>query len=81
MYINRLTITSFYEKNKILMKTKINPDQELAVQYMKDRLNARDGFLVGLDRIPERLKKKLQVPKIFRDETQNSQKSTKTFIG
>ena len=68
MYINKLTITSFYEKNKILMKTKINPDQELALQYIKDRVNARNEFIIN---IPERL----------RDETPDSQKSTKTFIG
>lgn len=79
MYINKVTITSIFEKNKILMKTKVNPDQELAVQYIKDRLNTRDGFLVGLDNIPKRLRK--QVPKIFVDETPNSQKSKKTFIG
>ncbi len=78
MYINKLTITSFYEKNKILMKTKINPDQELALQYIKDRVNARNEFIIN---IPERLRKQVQVPKIFRDETPDSQKSTKTFIG
>ena len=78
MYINKLTITSFYVKNKILMKTKINPDQELALQYIKDRVNARNEFIIN---IPERLRKQVQVPKIFRDETPDSQKSTKTFIG
>ena len=78
MYINKLTITSFYVKNKILMKTKINPDQELAHQYIKDRVNARNEFIIN---IPERLRKQVQVPKIFRDETPDSQKSTKTFIG
>ena len=78
MYINKLTITSFYEKNKILMKTKINPAQELALQYIKDRVNARNEFIIN---IPERLRKQVQVPKIFRDETPDSQKSTKTFIG
>ena len=78
MYINKLTITSFYEKNKILMKTKINPDQELALQYIKYRVNARNEFIIN---IPERLRKQVQVPKIFRDETPDSQKSTKTFIG
>ena len=78
MHINKLTITSFYEKNKILMKTKINPDQELALQYIKDRVNARNEFIIN---IPERLRKQVQVPKIFRDETPDSQKSTKTFIG
>ena len=60
------------------MKTKINPDQELALQYIKDRVNARNEFIIN---IPERLRKQVQVPKIFRDETPDSQKSTKTFIG
>lgn len=80
MYINKLTITSIFEKNKNLLQA-INPEKERAVGLIKDRLDTRNGFLVGLDRIPERLKKKIQVPKIFRDETPDSQKSTKTFIG
>lgn len=79
MDINRLTITSFYEKNKILMRTKFNPDQELAVQYMKDRLGARDGFLVGIDNVPKRLRK--HVPDIFVDKTAVLKNSTKSFIG
>lgn len=79
MEINKLTITSIYEKNKILMKTKVNPNQELAVQYMKDRLNARDGFLVGIDNVPKRLRK--HVPDIFVDKSAVLKNSTKTFIG
>lgn len=77
MYINKLTITSIFEKNKNLLQA-INPEKERAVGLIKDRLDTRNGFFVG-DNIPKRLKNK--VPKIFRDETQNSQKSTKTFIG
>ena len=80
MYINKLTITSFYEKNKILMKTKINPDQELALQYIKDRVNARNEFIIN---IPERLRKQVQVPKMFIDNQNKTQAqhSTKSFIG
>ena len=77
MYINKLTITSIFEKNKNLLQA-INPEKERAVGLIKDRLDTRNGFFVG-DNIPKRLKNK--VPKIFRDETQNSPKSTKTFIG
>lgn len=77
MYINKLTITSIFEKNKNLLQA-INPEKERAVGLIKDRLDTRNGFFVG-DNIPKRLKNK--VPKIFRDETPDSQKSTKTFIG
>lgn len=77
MYINKLTITSIFEKNKNLLQA-INPEKERAVGLIKDRLDSRNGFFVG-DNIPKRLKNK--VPKIFRDETPDSQKSTKTFIG
>lgn len=77
MYINKLTITSIFEKNKNLLQA-INPEKERAIGLIKDRLDTRNGFFVG-DNIPKRLKNK--VPKIFRDETPDSQKSTKTFIG
>ncbi len=77
MYINKLTITSIFEKNKNLLQA-INPEKERAVGLIKDRLDTRNGFFVG-DNIPKRLKNK--VPKMFRDETPDSQKSTKTFIG
>lgn len=79
METNKLTITSIYEKNKVLMKPKVNPNQELDVQYMKDRLNARDGFLVGIDSVPKRLRK--HVPDFFVDKSADLKNSKKTFIG
>lgn len=78
MYINKLTITSIFEKNKNLLQA-INPEKERAVGLIKDRLDTRNGFFVG-DNIPKRLKK---VPKMFIDNQNKTQAqhSTKSFIG
>lgn len=43
MYINKLTITSIFEKNKNLLQA-INPEKERAVRLIKDRLDTRNGF-------------------------------------
>ena len=79
MYINKLTITSIFEKNKNSLKA-INPEKERAINLMKDRLNTRNGYLIG-DDIPHRLKNR--VPKMFVDkpETIKAQGATKSFIG
>ena len=54
MYINKLTITSIFEKNKNLLQA-INPEKERAIGLIKDRLDTRNGFFVG-DNIPKRTK-------------------------
>ena len=78
MHINKLTITSIFEKNKMLLQV-VNPKEERAIGLIKDRLNTRDGYLVGND-IPRRLKNR--VPKMFINKTETkAQGSTKTFIG
>lgn len=43
MYINKLTITSIFEKNKNLLQA-INPEKERAIGLIKDRLDTRNGF-------------------------------------
>lgn len=79
MYINKLTITSIFEKNKNLLQA-INPEKERAIGLIKDRLDTRNGFFLG-DNIPKRLKNK--VPKMFLDNQNKTQAqhSTKSFIG
>lgn len=79
MYINKLTITSIFEKNKNLLQA-INPEKERAIGLIKDRLDTRNSFFLG-DNIPKRLKNK--VPKMFIDNQNKTQAqhSTKSFIG
>ena len=79
MYINKLTITSIFEKNKNLLQA-INPEKERAVRLIKDRLDTRNGFFFFFN-IPKRLKNK--VPKMFIDNQNKTQAqhSTKSFIG
>lgn len=46
MYINKLTITSIFEKNKNLLQA-INPEKERAIGLIKDRLASGDEIYAG----------------------------------